>query len=103
MSASSLRPSTDEDAKRLVSIIDEERRLSAAQLMPRLGIYSEQVGPVSAIVKFLHIVARARRSLSGMGFDICTKGTGPDALYWVGKHSFDPPELKCPPERELRT
>ncbi len=86
MNATAFRPSTDEDAKRLVSILDEERRLSAAQLMPRIGIFSEQIGPVSALVKFLHIVSRARNSLSGMGFDVCTTGTGPDALYWIGKH-----------------
>lgn len=56
MNALALRPSTDEDAQRLIGILDEERRLSAAQLMPRMGIFSQQVGPVSALVKFLHIV-----------------------------------------------
>lgn len=87
MTSLAIRPSTDEDAQALISVLNEERRLSARRLMPRLGIYPDVVGPVSAIVKLLHIARRANRSIEGMGFGIGRTGDGLDAEYWIGKQS----------------
>ena len=86
MNALSLRPSTDEDAQALISILNEERSLSARRLMPRLGIYPDVVGPVCAIVKLLHIARRANRSIEHMGYGIGRTGSGLDAEFWIGKH-----------------
>ena len=87
MNALALRPSTDEDAQRLISLLNEERRLPASKLMPRIGIFPDVVGPLCAVVKFLHVVRRAEYSLATMGFLLHSSGTGPAAEYWIGKHS----------------
>ena len=87
MNALAIRPSTDDDAQALIGVLNEERRLSARRLMPRLGIYPDVVGPVSAAVKLLHVVKRANRSLEDMGFAIGISGRGLDAEYWIGRHS----------------
>lgn len=87
MNALALRPSNDEDAQRLIGVLNEERRLPASKLMPRIGIFPDVVGVVSADVKLLHVVQRANRSIGPMGFSIGRVGTGLGAEYWIGKHS----------------
>ena len=86
MNALALRPSTDEDAQRLISLLNEERRLPASKLMPRIGIFPDVVGQLSAVVKLLHVVRRANRSIEHMGFSIIGSGTGMDAVYGIVRH-----------------
>jgi hypothetical protein len=86
MNALALRPSTDEDAQALIRVLNEERRLSAAELMPRIGIFPEKVGSLSAIVKLMHIARRANRLIDGMGYSIGSFGNGLDAIYGISRH-----------------
>jgi hypothetical protein len=80
-------PASDFDAELLIGVLNEERRLSAAELMPRLGIVTHDTASAFAgFVKFLTIVIRARKSLERMGFTICRTGGEISDEYWIGKH-----------------
>lgn len=83
-----LSQTEDPDVELLIGVLNEERCLSAADLMPRLGIFPhDAASEFSGFVKFLNIVIRARKSLERMGFTICRSGGQVNDEYWIGRHS----------------
>jgi hypothetical protein len=74
----------DLPVRELIGVLNENRRVKASDLMPRLGIFSDDAASaVSGFVAFINITIRARQVLERNGFWLMRTGGTPSDKYWI--------------------